>query len=50
MSEVDLCSICANPATTILRYADKVEMYCDEHWEQRSRGVVKPVICEDCKG
>jgi hypothetical protein len=47
MSLIELCSCCSNPATTILRYHDKVEMYCDKHWEERNQKIIKPVVCED---
>ena len=43
-----MCSLCTRPATTMLRYHDAVERYCDKHWEERRKGVIAPVICEDC--
>jgi hypothetical protein len=47
--DLGTCDKCGKPATTALHHDGGSELYCEEHWVESRKALVRQVICVDCE-
>ena len=47
--DLGTCDWCGKPATTVMHDGKKSERYCEEHWIESRKALVRQVVCVDCE-
>ncbi len=47
--DLGVCDECAKPATTALHHNDGTERYCEEHWIESRKALVRQAVCVECE-
>jgi hypothetical protein len=43
------CDVCGKAATTAMHHDGGSERYCEEHWIESRKSLVRQVVCMDCE-